>query len=164
MRLPTFERFQKFMQLIAFFVCGIIVGSAVYSGLQNHIVNGVIEENYQLTNQLETMKKDLGLAQQVRKENVIRNIKTIFEQGQGQHEIDILTETELKKRLKADLNIFLGRSIYVINTDAQFARQLLQTKIYDDIEDKDYTVAIKTILVVDGVLQVWAEAKVHLRK
>ncbi|WP_256759937.1 hypothetical protein [Cohnella sp. WQ 127256] len=165
MRLPSFQRFQKFMQLTAFFVCGMIVGSAVYHALENNIVNQVILENYKLQDQIETVKKDLELAQQVRKENVISSIVTIFYYKQGESEnIDILTEKELKKRLKKDLNTFLGQSIYLINTDAEFARKLLETKIYDRIEGKDYTVTLRTMLVVDGVLQVWVEAKNHLRK
>ena len=164
MRVPSFRRFQKFMQVMAFFVCGMIVGSAVYSALKNQIVEQVILENFKLKDQLATMKMDLELAQEVRKENVIRSVTIIFEHDQGANQIDILTETELKKRLKKDLSIFLGRSIYVINTDARFARNLLSNKIYDLVEDKDYEVTLKTMLVVDGVLQVWAEAKVHLRK
>lgn len=129
MRVPTFERFQRFMQVTAFFVCGMIVGSAVYNALKINVVNEVIQKNYELKDQLETVKTDLELAQQVRKENVIRSIVTIFRTDQGNSEnLDILTEKELKRRLKEDLNIFLGRSIYTINTDAEFARKLLNKK------------------------------------
>ncbi|RED56602.1 hypothetical protein [Cohnella lupini] len=164
MRIPSFHRFGKFMQVAAFFVCGMVVGSAVYSALSNLVVENVIQENYQLKDQLETMRTELQLAQQIRKENVLHNIKIIFQQGKEENKLDILTETELKKKVRGDLDIFLGRSIYVINSDAVIARRLLGSKIYDDIQSKDYEVNIKTILVVDGVLQVWAEAKVHLRK
>ncbi|TFE27836.1 hypothetical protein [Cohnella luojiensis] len=164
MRIPSFDRFQKFMQVTAFFVCGMVVGSAVYSALENDVVEGFILRNYQLEEQLETMRMDLKLAQQVRKENVINNIRIIFQQGTEENKIDILTETALKKKVKGDLDIFLGRSIYDINTDAVFVRKLLSTKIYDNVADKDYAVSIKTILVVDGVLQAWVEAKIHLRK
>ncbi|WP_239618292.1 hypothetical protein [Cohnella mopanensis] len=153
------------MQITAFFVCGMIVGSAVYNALKNNIVDEVIHRNFELKDQLETMKKDLELAQQVRKENVIRSVVTIFrhEQG-GSDNLDIITEKELKRRLKEDLNIFLGRSIYTINSDAEFARKLLNKKVYDQVEDQDYEVTIRTMLLVDGVLQVWVDAKKHLNK
>ncbi|QMV40755.1 hypothetical protein [Cohnella cholangitidis] len=166
MRVPTFERFQRFMQVTAFFVCGMIVGSAVYNALKINVVNEVIQKNYELKDQLETIKTDLELAQQVRKENVIRNIVTIFRNDQGNSEnLDIMTEKELKRRLKEDLNIiFLGRNIYTINTDAEVARKLLNKKVYDHVEDQDYEVTIRTMLLVDGVLQVWVEAKKHLNK
>jgi hypothetical protein len=149
------------MQVTAFFVCGVIVGSAVYSALRMKIVDQVILENIKLQDQLATMKKDLQQVQQLRKENVIRNIVFYIEEPQGKPALDILTETELKKRLEKDLKIFLGRSIYKIGSDSQLARNLLEQKIYDHIGDKDYAVSVKTMLVVDSVLQVWVEAKVH---
>ncbi len=166
MRIPSFDRFQKFMQVTAFFVCGMVVGSAVYSALENDVVEGVVLRNYQLEEQLETMRLDLKLAQQVRNENVVNNIKIIFQQPEKEEDkIDILAETALKKKVREDLNIILlGRSIYDINTDAIFARKLLSTKLYDDNAEKDYKVSIRTILVVDGVLQAWLEAKVQPRK
>lgn len=165
MRVPSFDRFQKFMQVTAFFVCGMIVGSAVYSALQNSIVDQIILQNANLRDEVESLNKDLQMARQDQKENTIISIKTIFLHEQGEAEtIDILTENELKKRLKEDLSIFHGRSIYMINKDAQFARSLLSTKVYDNVEGHDYAITIRTILVVDGVLQAWVEAKKHLSK
>jgi hypothetical protein len=164
MRVPSFERLQKFMQVTAFFICGVVVGSAVYSALKMHIVDQVIQENYKLKDQLDSIKNDLKEAKKVRKENVIRSIVTIIESPQGKPDLDILTETALKKVLKKDLSIFLGRNIYDINSDSDLAHKLLNKKIYDHVEDKDYEVSIKTMLVVDGVLQVWAEAKIHIPK
>ncbi len=151
------------MQAAAFFVCGMMVGSAVYNALKIDFVNEVIEENFKLQDQLATVKNDLQKLQ-VRKENVIRNIVAIIESPQGKPDFDILTETALKKALKKDLSIFLGRSIYDINSDAQLAQKLLKNKIYDNIGDTEYEVSVKTMLVVDGVLQVWVEASIHLHK
>jgi hypothetical protein len=164
MRIPTFERFQRFMQVSAFFVCGMIVGSAVYSALENGMVDGLIRENYRLQDQLGTIKKEYEQVQQLRNENVIRNIVPFVEETQGKSTIDIVAETELKKRLKEDLKIFIGRSIYKIGSESQLVRNLLEKKIYDHIGDQDYEVSLKTILVADGVLQVWVEAKVHRPK
>jgi hypothetical protein len=164
MRIPTFERFQRFMQVTAFFVCGMVVGSAVYSALENGMVDGLIRENYRLQDQLGTIKKEYEQVQQLHNENVIRNIVPFVEDTQGKSTIDIVAETELKKRLKQDLKIFIGRSIYKIGSDSQLVRNLLDKKIYDHIGDQDYEVSFKTILVADGVLQVWVEAKVHRPK
>jgi hypothetical protein len=149
------------MQVTAFFICGVIVGSAVYSAMRMNIVDQVIQENYRLQDQLDSVKNDLKEAKKVRKENEIRSIVTIIESPQGKPDLDILTETALKKALKKDLSIFLGRSIYDINLYSDLAHKLLDKKIYDHIEDKDYEVSTKTMLVVDGVLQVWVEAKIH---
>jgi hypothetical protein len=164
MRVPSFSRFQRFMQGMAFFVCGLVVGSAVYSALENTVVNQTILDNYKLQDEVNSLKEDLKDIQQVRKENVIHQITPYIEVPKNKPDLDILTVTELKKALKEDLSIFIGRSIYTINTDAKFAERLLKKKIYNPIGDRDYEVSVKTMLVVDGVLQVWVVAVVHLPK
>lgn len=158
MRVPTFDRFQKFMQATAFFVCGMIVGSAVFNALKNDIVEQVTKDNIRLEDQLLNMKIDLEFAQQSRKENVINRISIIFQPNSEKNgKLDILTETGLKKQLKEDLEILLGRSIYEIDTGSKFARLLLSKKTYE-FEDNHYKVGLDTMLVVDGVLKVWASA------
>ncbi|RKP54949.1 hypothetical protein D7Z26_06840 [Cohnella endophytica] len=160
MRVPTFDRFRKFMQALAFFVCGMIVGSAVFNVLKNVMYENVALENIRLKTQLSTMEQDLKFAQQSHKENVISQIKIIFLQDseKTKSKLDILTETRLKTQLKNDLKIFLGRSIYEIDSDSKFARMLLSKKTYD-IEETRYRVVLDTMLVVDGTLQVWASAE-----
>ncbi|MCD9025946.1 hypothetical protein [Cohnella silvisoli] len=161
MRIPSFDHFQRFVQAAAFFACGLIVGSAVYSALQNAQVDQLIRENYKLQDELTTLRKEVDQNQQRRKENVIRSIVPFIEEPRGKPPLDIVTEAELKKRLEKDLKIFIGRNIYMIGSDSRIARNLLEQKIYDHIGDKDYEVSVKTMLVVDGVLQVWVEAKIH---
>lgn len=161
MRVPSFERLGRFMQVIAFFVCGMVVGSAIYSALQNDEVDRLILENYHLKDQLTTSNKTLEKIQEFRKGNVIQDIVPFIEAPNNSAAIDVVTEKELKKRLREDLSIFIGRSIYKIGSDSQLARNLLEKKIYADIGDNDYAVSVKTILVVDGVLQVWVEASIH---
>ncbi|WEK53249.1 MAG: hypothetical protein P0Y55_11680 [Candidatus Cohnella colombiensis] len=164
MRIPNFARFQRFMQLTAFFVCGMIVGSAIYSALLNDQYNLAIISNRELIDQLDSIKKELKQKEEIHKSNVIKRIVAHIEEQQGKSPIDKITEGELKKRLRADMEIFLGRSIYSIDSDAQLARILLESKVYEDIGDKDYEVNIMTILVVDNVLQIWVEVKLHLPK
>lgn len=162
MRVPSFERFRRLMQAAAFFVCGTIVGAAVFGAIQNDVVDRVLLANLKLKERLDEVAKELAQSEQLRKENVIRSIVVIIEDTAGKSAVDALTETKLKAKLKKDLSIFLGRSIYTIDSDARLARKLLEQKIYENVEDKDYEVTVRTMLVVDGVLQVWVEAKVHL--
>jgi hypothetical protein len=164
MRIPPFERFQKVMQLLAFFVCGMIVGSAIYSALQNTVVENLLQDKYKLQEQLDTVRIELGHAQKRQNENVIRSIVIFIEDIQGEPVLDILTQKNLKLAVKKDLTIFIGRSIFTIGSDSQLARNLLEQKIYDDIGDRDYEVSVKTMLAVDGALQVWIEAKEHHQK
>jgi len=164
MRVPSFDRFQRFMQVTAFFVCGLIVGSAVFGALMNDQYDNVTQQNLLLKQQLAGIEKDLALSEKIRKSNVIKSIVPYVIEQPGKPPLGVLTETEIKKRLRKDLDIFLGRSIYNIDTDAPLARKLLNKIIYEDIGDKDYDVSIQTMLVEGGVLHVWVNVNVHLPK
>jgi hypothetical protein len=65
----------------------------------------------------------------------------------------------LLRQLKEDLSIFVGRSIYDIDSDAKLARLLLERKTYMDINGKDYSAELKTVLLAENVLQIWVQAK-----
>ena len=152
------------MQIAAFFLCGMIVGSAVYSALMNDQYDRVIEKNHLLEQQIDSLTQSLNNEQKIRKSSVIKNIVPYIVTAPGEPELGVLTETEIKKRLKADLDIFLGRSIYNIDTDAPLVRKLLNKIVYEDIGDKEYEISIQTMLVADGVLQLWVRVDVKTPK
>lgn len=164
MRVPPFDRFRRLMQIAAFFLCGMIVGSAVYSALMNDQYDRVIEKNHLLEQQIDSLTQSLNNEQKIRKSSVIKNIVPYIVTAPGEPELGVLTETEIKKRLKADLDIFLGRSIYNIDTDAPLVRKLLNKIVYEDIGDKEYEISIQTMLVADGVLQLWVRVDVKTPK
>lgn len=53
-----------------------------------------------------------------------------------------------------DLAALRGRNVFDIDTDSKLTRSLLSDKIYT-VREKDYKVQIKTMLVMEGVLQIW---------
>ncbi len=163
MRVPSFERFQRISAAGAYFVCGMVVGAAVWSGLASESFNQVMLKNIELTQQIDSYKEDISqLKSNSDRESVIKSIVVFIEEPPNEEPVDVVTEQELKKRVKQDLNGFRGRRVYSIGEDAPFARTLLQNKIYS-IGDAEYTVKINTMLVADRVLQVWVEADVYLR-
>ncbi|MBB6694176.1 hypothetical protein H7B90_22490 [Cohnella xylanilytica] len=161
MRVPDFKRYRGSMQAIAFFVCGMIVGAAVYNAMILDQTNRIMTQNYEIKEQLELAEKQLQLNRQV---SVIRSIVIFVKPPEGKPALESVVQVELKEALEKDLSILKGRSVYEIGTDAQLVRRLLEGKVYTDIGDKDYGVQIKTMLVADSVLQAWVEAEVRLRK
>ena len=53
-----------------------------------------------------------------------------------------------------DLAALRGRNVFDIDADSKLTRSLLSDKIYT-VREKDYKVQIKTMLVMEGVLQIW---------
>jgi len=164
MRVPSFERFQRLSAAGAFFVCGMIVGAAIWSGLAQAQYSEIVRKNMELTQQNDTYQEDLNrIKDDSSKLTTIRRITVYVENPQDKPPLDAIAENELKKRVKNDLDGFRGRSVYQIGKDAQFARSIFENKLYSGIGDDDYEVRITTMLAADGVLQVWVAAEVHLR-
>lgn len=164
MRVPSFERFQRLSAAGAFFVSGMVVGAALWSGLAHEQFNQVVLENIELKQQVETYQEDLDrIKDDSAKQSTIRRITVFVENVNDKTPLDAIAENELKKRVKNDLDGFRGRSVYQIGKDAQFARSIFENKLYSGIGDDDYEVRITTMLAADGVLQVWVVAQIHLQ-
>lgn len=149
------------MQAVAFFVCGMIVGAAVYSAMVLDQTSRIAAQNYEIKEQLDLTEKQLLANRQI---SVIRSIVIFVLPEENKPALEAVVQVELKQRLEKDLSILKGRSIYDIGSDAQLVRKLLEGKVYTDIGDKNLSVSIRTMLVADSVLQVWVEAKNALRK
>jgi hypothetical protein len=162
MRVPQFERFAKLVQLFGVLLVGMVLGSAVYHSVYHYNFNRLLEMIGSLEEQLHNYKKEVEeLDQYKQNKTVIRRLLVHFVPDPDGRELDEIIENELRKRLKRDLSVMIGRDVYRIGSDSQLARQLLHNKIYADVHGADYRVNINTILVIDGVLQVWATARVH---
>lgn len=70
--------------------------------------------------------------------------------------LDTVTVKEILRKLVSDLEPMRGRSMFEIDSDGKLARLLLDGKIYI-VREKEYTVRIRTMLVMEGVLQIWVE-------
>jgi len=164
MRVPSFERFRRLSAAGAFFVCGMVVGATLWSGLMHEQFNQVVLDNMKLNQQNETYLEDLNrMRDDSSKFSTIRRIVVFVESPKNKPPLDAIAENELKKRVKNDLDGFRGRSVYQIGKDAQFARSIFENKLYSGIGEDDYEVRITTILAADGELQVWIVAQVSLR-
>lgn len=76
--------------------------------------------------------------------------------------LDPVTAKEVLSKLAGDLEPLRGRSMFDIDSDGKLARLLLDSKIYL-AREKEYTVKIRTMLVMEGVLQIWVEISPYKR-
>jgi hypothetical protein len=164
MRVPPFGRFVRGMQMVGVLILGMIIGAIVYNSLYLAEFESLIILKSELEVKLEQYEQDIRHLKEFKNQHtVIKSILPRIEKEAGQNSgrpaLDQVTEAELLKRIKKDLQGFLGQSIYVIDSDAKFARKLLDKKVYMDVFNKDYTIEVKTILVVDNVLQVWIKVR-----
>ncbi|WP_106766400.1 hypothetical protein [Paenibacillus faecalis] len=155
MRVPPLRRFRPFYQAASIFVLGMVFGSVVYNSLYHASYNKLWMNNKDLQIQIHQYEEDIKTLKKYSKQpTVIREIKIRTEQKDKP--IDSLVEKEIIQMMGRDLAALRGRSIFDIDTDSKLTRSLLDDKIYT-IRDKDYKIQIRTMLVMEGVLQIWVD-------
>lgn len=159
MRVPPFSRFRRFTQISAIFVLGIVVGAVIYNAIYHVGFNVLWLHNQDLRVQIEQYQKDI---QTLKKYNntstVIREIKIRSEESKSKEDtpLDPVTIKLILSQMGTDLEPMRGRSMFDIDTDSKLVRLLLDGKLYI-VRDKEYSVKIRTMLVMEGVLQIWVE-------
>ncbi|GBF73990.1 hypothetical protein PA598K_02318 [Paenibacillus sp. 598K] len=150
------------MYTMGVFVLGIVVGAAVFNGIYHYQLDALYQQIGELGSSIDEKQQEIRQLNRFKDNHtVIQTIQAYIEEEKlpGGLELDARTQTELKKRITTDLGIFIGRSIYEIDSEAKMARVLLDRKLYLDVFDKDYTIQIKTMLVVDNQLKAWVQVK-----
>ena len=159
MRIPPFERFRGGLQLLGVFLLGALVGAIVLNALFAAQFEAFYSTRNELENKLEQYELDIkNLNQYKNQHTVIKSIQLRITENAEQKprlSLDKVTQAELIKRVKSDLSIFIGQSIFDIDSDAKFVRRLLDRKVYTDVFGKNYRVELSTILLVDNMLQIW---------
>ena len=161
MRVPSAHRFRQFSQSAALLVLGMILGSILYNAIFHASYNQLWLTNQELLIQLRQYEDDIKtLKKYGTKQTVIREIKIRAEQKDPP--LDTVVEKEILQKVGDDLEVLRGRNVFEIDTDSKMARTLLDRKVYN-VRDKDYTIAIKTMLVSEGVLQIWIDIRPYVR-
>ncbi|GAB6926648.1 hypothetical protein JCM10914A_06310 [Paenibacillus sp. JCM 10914] len=157
MRVPPTDRFRPFYQIASIFVLGMVVGSIVYNAVYHESYNKLWETNQGQQLQIVQYKEDINtLKKYNNQQTVIKEIKIRHEQG-AKDTLDPLIVKELIRLMSDDLAALRGRDVFDIDTDSKLTRSLLSDKIYT-ARDKDYKIQIRTMLVMEGVLQIWMSA------
>ncbi|MRN52984.1 hypothetical protein [Paenibacillus monticola] len=166
MRVPPFHRFRQFSQVSAVFVLGVVVGSVVYNAIFHMGYNMMWLHNQDLRVQIEQYQKDIKTLKKYNNTStVIREIKIRAEESkikEGADAMDPVTVKEIIREMGKDLEPMRGRSMFDIDTDGKLARLLLDGKMYI-VREKEYSVRIRTMLVMEGVLQIWVEINPYRR-
>ncbi|KTD85714.1 hypothetical protein [Paenibacillus etheri] len=159
MRVPPFSRFRRFTQISAIFVLGIVVGAVIYNAIFHVGYNVLWLQNQDLRVDIEQYQEDIKTLKKYNNTStVIREIKIRSEESKSKEDnpLDPVTVKLIISQMGSDLEPMRGRSMFDIDTDSKLVRLLLDGKLYI-VRDKEYSVKIRTMLVMEGVLQIWVE-------
>lgn len=158
---PDRSGFRNFMQFAAVFALGMVTGSIVYNVIYQTSYNLLWIQNKDLQIQLHQAEEDnRTLKKYNNRSTVIKEIKVRIEDRDPP--LDSLAVKEVAEQLHDELEVLRGRNIFEIDSDGKMARTLLNRKIYI-VRDKEYSIQIKTMLVSEGVLQVWVDMRPYIR-
>lgn len=158
---PTLKGLKRFLQLTAVFLLGMVAGSIAFNIVFQTSYNKLWVENKDLQIQLYQAEEDNKTLKKYHKRStVIKEIQVRVEERDPP--LDTLAVKEVVQQLHEELEVLRGRSIFEIDSDAKMARTLLNRKIYA-VRDKEYAIQVKTMLVSEGVLQVWVDIRPYVR-
>jgi cell division protein FtsL len=166
MRIPPFERYEKSLVGAGLFLVGLIVGCALFMSIYQHNFSLLSIQNQQMRSEIEDLKDEIQnytLKQKKATQTLIRSIKIIFERKNETIKLDEISENELRHRILQDLQFLNGKDIHRIKEDPLLYRNLLEGKTFHAIRERDYTVYVRTLIVVESELTVALQA-VPVRK
>ncbi|WP_068619919.1 hypothetical protein [Paenibacillus tuaregi] len=155
------NRVRIFAQFTGIFILGMVIGAVIYNGIFHLSYNQLWIENKDLQIELNQALDEMKTMKKFSKrQTIIKSIKIRVEESE--HTLDAVASKEIVQKLQEELQVLRGRSMFEIDTDAKMARTFLNRKIYI-VREKEFSVQIKTMLVSEGVLQIWIEVKPYVR-
>jgi cell division protein FtsL len=159
LRVPPFERFTGLMKSVGLLLSGAIIGCALFTAIYHHHLNFALVQNKELRSENEKLEQDINTIKKSRNQmSTVNQIEVIVESG-DLNPLDKVTAQEIERRVRNDLDIIKGQRIAAIAESPHVYQRLLAQKTYHAILDKDYTVNVKTMLLIQNELKVWVIAK-----
>ncbi|UQZ83143.1 hypothetical protein SK3146_02304 [Paenibacillus konkukensis] len=159
MRVPPFEYYTGLLKATGLLIAGIIIGSALFMSIYHQHLNDALVDNRELRAKIEKLEQDNDSFKKTRnQQSVINSIDIVVEPG-DLNPLDKVTEQEIERRVRSDLSVIKGQKIATFAETPHVYQRLLSQKTYHGILDKDYTVSLKTMLLIQNELRVWVTAK-----
>ncbi|MEY9092492.1 hypothetical protein ABH899_001094 [Paenibacillus sp. RC84] len=158
MKMPSFDRYPRFLAGIGLFLAGGIVGSAVFLSLYHHTYNVLVIENWNLKKENNGLQLDIETLNKFKNKQGLITRVTVHLYNDIQHPLESHVQKALEDRVKRDLKIVEGQKLGEIRDSPQLYERLIASKTYYGVIDKDYIVNVKAMTLVQSELTVWITA------
>jgi cell division protein FtsL len=156
-RVPPFNRYERFFAGFGLFIAGAIVGSAIFMVIYQYNFSLLSIQNQQMRTEMDNLiatNKNLNLKQKKAAQTNIQSIKVLFEQKNELNKLDEISENELRKKIIQDLQFLSGKPVAQLKLDPLLYRNLIEGKTYHAIHERDYIINVRTLMVVETELTV----------
>ncbi|NHN31564.1 hypothetical protein G9U52_17160 [Paenibacillus sp. S3N08] len=147
------------LQATGLLIAGMIIGSALFLGIYHHHLNSTLIYNRELQDANEQLLQDNSSYRSNKNvQSRINRLDVVIESGVAEP-LDKLVEQELERRIRNDLNVIKGQRISSFSESPHLFQALIAQKTYHNVLDKDYSVHVTTMVLVQTELKVWVTAK-----
>lgn len=152
MRVPDAYFIKQKAKLIVCFILGMLVGAFIIFFMHVHHMNDIVVgyrklaiDYMTLESDYQDLKKSIDeMDKRSRAKPTIQYIEIDILPSSA--EIDELTQSEIKKRLRNDLGIMLRQEVESVASTSEFVRQIVNNKRYI-IQDITYQVKLDTLII-----------------
>jgi hypothetical protein len=163
LKVPPYEQFSGMLQAVGLLIAGMIIGSALFLSIYHHHLNTTLIYNRELQDVNEQLIQDNNSYRLNKNlQSRINRLDVVIESGEV-GPLDKLVEKELERRIRNDLNVIKGQRISNFSESPHLYQSLIAQKTYHNVLDKDYTVHVTTMVLIQTELKVWVTAKEWVR-
>ena len=166
MRVPPFYRYTRYMRGLAIFICGLIIGAAIFSSLQHHMYTILAIRNEKLTQDNKQLQLNLQQANRTKlRASSIATIQVEYETTATDRSriIDELTTEEIEAKVRDHLRSMIGKSTSLLKEVPQIFYALVEEPSYRTSNGNTYKVRVKRFLLIQSDLIVTITANEDLR-
>lgn len=164
MRVPSGDWFIQYMRAGGLVIAGVIIGSALFMLLHQHNFSLLYMEKERLKTENEDLKKSLASLEQNKNQSaVIRKITLYFLAAPEGSLPDEISTIRLRRMIVSDLDLLRGKSPDTAVEVMIIARRIIERKIYSLDKEAEYRVEPQLIVIRNGDMQIWIEAKPYIR-
>jgi hypothetical protein len=159
LKVPPYEQFSGMLQAAGLLIAGMIMGSALFLSIYHHHLNSTLIHNRELQDINEQLLQDNNAYRSNKNvQSRINRLDVVINSGEVAP-LDKAVEQELERRIRNDLNVIKGQRISSFAESPHLYQSLIAQKTYHNVMDKDYTVYVTTMVLVQTELKVWVTAK-----
>lgn len=166
MRIPPFYLYTRYMRGVAIFICGLIIGAAIFSSLQHHMYTILAIRNQKLTQDNKQLQINLQQANKTKiRASSIATIQVEYETTEidRTNMIDELTTKEVEAKVQDHLRTTIGKSTSLLKEAPQVFYALVEEPSYRTSNGNTYKVRVKRFVLIQSELVVTIAINEDLR-
>jgi len=161
LRVPNFQRYASWVQVLGILMSGMIIGAAIFMSLYVDNFDYLVQQNEILKEQKDHLEERLETHQQVKNPTQLKSVDISIHNPASYPDLDDVTTSQLQKLAREELKFMIGQEVSRLEPD--YIKRLFGRKVFTLDEGKaSYVVEINSIFIADAEMRVWLWANRYM--